>query len=262
MILLSLKSTSYCSEQSTEKDTIQAPRTLSHDGTRDGMFGSARDTFTKLGTPYYDKTYDLGSDDTAPGRWALFGNTITTLEDAQKLKNAVDKKGATVPAVWTLQAQKAVTQKSLEIIEADRQVQIKASHDKFTSIQKDGIGLVATIAQRLKDRQEIEKTNKQLFTNTVSDLHSRIEKAQHKYNLQIAANTKNRKQEDAAFAAELIVARCKSRIFKDMHNEAFSDNQIQEQSIFKNTKINDDNIPKIINDMMQRQEQKATQAKK
>ena len=90
-MLLSLKSTLFCSEKAT------LTRTKSHDGTRDGLFGSGLDTLAKLGNPYGSQVYALGSDEKAPERWALVGKTIKTLELAQKFNTAVTEKGWDLP---------------------------------------------------------------------------------------------------------------------------------------------------------------------
>lgn len=138
MILFSVQSSLFCMRPTSGDNSAVVveeqtrARRKSHDGTRDGRFGSAEDTFVKLGTSYnplfgtQNQVYDIGSDEHAPARWTGFGETIKTVPDAEKWVNTITRKEKECPTVdWTpLQESKT---KAQEIIESDR-------HSHFTRL--------------------------------------------------------------------------------------------------------------------------------
>lgn len=158
MILFSMESSLFGMRPSRDdKDVVVVEeqthvRRKSHDGTRDGKFGSAQDTFSKLGTSYnplfgtQNQLYDIGSDEHAPTRWATFGATIKTLADAEKWVKTVTRKEKECPTVnWTpLQESKENAQ---SIIATDR-------HNRFTQLN-------AQITKDLLDAHKIATESEQ-----------------------------------------------------------------------------------------------------
>ena len=153
-ISLSAHATSFCMESTPTKVTPLV-RKNSHDGTRrsvlgnsGGMFGSGIDTLEKLGQPFgKDHVYALGSDADAPNRWAQVGKKdIKTLVHAIKFKNAIEYKG------WNLPAE--ALQPSLELIEADRQVNIAASSSLFNSSDQKLAASLLALQARYKNREK------------------------------------------------------------------------------------------------------------
>ncbi len=132
-------------------------RRKSHDGTRDGKFGSAQDTFSKLGNSYnplfgtQNQVYDIGSDEQAPARWTPFaaqiGDTITSINDLKKWESTITRKEQECPSVdWTpLQESKIKAQKLIATDRHDRFKQcntqitriLLAVHDRTTQHNKD-----------------------------------------------------------------------------------------------------------------------------
>ncbi len=140
-MLLSLNATSYCSQsQNSANDVITAPRQNSHDGTRDGLFGSWSDTLDKLGKPYGNQIYALGSDEKAPERWAHAGKQITKFDHAIKFMKAITAKGWSLP-------QEALTP-STKIIQGH-----------YSQQKKEADALIAAAVIRL---QAFEATEKEL----------------------------------------------------------------------------------------------------
>jgi hypothetical protein len=144
MILFSMQSSLFGMRATDDKGVVVVQeqtrvRRKSHDGTRDGRFGSAEDTFVKLGTSYnplfgpQNQVYDIGSDEHAPARWVKFGETIKTVPDAEKWIDTIERKEKECPTVdWTpLQESKENAQ---SIIASDRHNRFNLLNTKITEV--------------------------------------------------------------------------------------------------------------------------------
>jgi len=163
--LLSLQSTSYCSEGSELDDNIQAPtltRVKSHDGTRDGMFGSGLDTLTKLGTSYGEQVYAPGSDDQAYGRWAEVGSQIKTLDHAQKYTQVTEERG------WIFTAESMTPSQSLidtenQRVHAVKQAQLEEADAKYIALNQVSKAALKAVQDQKSSRKYQETVIREKF---------------------------------------------------------------------------------------------------
>lgn len=233
-ILFSLKSTLFCSSSAAiEPEIVTAPvlvRRKSHDGTRDGHFGSAADTFSKLGQTYKgafglgeEQIYDLGSDEQAPARWASFGKTIKTLSDAQKWVQAVAKKG------WSLPAESM--QPSLDIIAADKAIKIQENFTTFNHMQEVSRSLIAQIVKTNADRTALDHERNQFYKEEIIKITQT--KALEFTNREIERNA-----QDTKISSDLKDILEKTKTFRLDHNTQFPENPIHATPVVKREDIN------------------------
>ncbi len=233
-ILFSLKSTLFCSasEQAivVDKAAIPVVRRKSHDGTRDGRFGSAADTFKKLGQIYKgpfgigeEQIYALGSDEGAPMRWAHFGKTITNVADAKKWVKAVEEKG------WNLPTE--CMQPALDLIQADREDKIAKSKIEFTQKQEATRALIASITELNTKRTSFDQERNQFYAQEIRKItDAKI--------IEFTTRNQERSEENEKICQQLKTLLEDTKIIRLAHNEQYPENPIVAAPIIIRSDIN------------------------
>ena len=233
-ILFSLKSTLFAAqEQAVIVNKTEIPaitRRKSHDGTRDGRFGSAADTFKKLGQTYKgalglgeEQIYDLGSDEGAALRWAPFGTTITNVADAQKWVDAVARKG------WNLPEESM--KPSVDLIQADRQRKVAENMSKFNKMQEASCSLIASITETDKKRAAVDQERSKFFAHEII----KITRAKA---LEFTNRAIERNAEDTKIIDDLKKILEETKTFRLAHNQEFPENPINAKPVVKRDDIN------------------------
>ena len=237
MITTSSSTILFCS---SAKDRCNVSvRRKSHDGTRDGRFGSARDTFNRLGQTYTgvlgleNQVYDLGSDDKAPERWASFGATINNLADAKKWVAAVERKGWALP--------QSSMKPALDIIQADRQADITASLQEFEKIQRAGSAILVSVIQKQQERIKQDETRHAYFVEEIT----RISQAKQR---EFEARGQERLQEDANTIEKIKNLWQTSNNYITAHNKQYPEAAITDTPFISKKKakeMNPENLARI-----------------
>jgi len=174
-----------------ESETTMPTRRKSHDGTRDGMFGSAADTFEKYGQTYTgvhglnNNEYRIGSDLGAPTRWLRFAQSITNLADAEKYLGIIQELSQRLPEIWTpqvviLHCNKSQTilnaeQERLKAIqEAELQDQIEKSKQKFRDLNQEAQNLMKHLMHTIHTHEKSQSEAHRKYTQSIADKNTRI----------------------------------------------------------------------------------------
>ncbi len=207
-ILLSLKSTLFCSSEKATKASNPLTRNNSFDALRDGGISNgwlgwtpddlANFTIDNCGNDYKGQEVRIGSKNTAVTAWTTFGEKIDNVNQAQQFLATLEKSVVTLP--------EQATAKSHELISA----KIEAGKNSF------------------KEHNQASKfLLKELFAKKISSRPNEKKAIQEKYEAMKKAELtemyKRHQQEDAQTSLELQENLKRLVAIKATHNQEFSE---------------------------------------
>jgi|SRR3989339_650539 len=235
-ILLSLKSTLFCSEEKATEVFGSLARKDSFDALRDGGAlngwlgwnpdALANYTIDNCGKEYKGKEIRIGSKNTTPA-WTTFGQKVDSLPKAQQFLDVIEKSGAQLPAAATAKSNEFITVQNQriateneyrnQIVEKNKLIQAQIIAHKIETSERSFIELNQASKASLRELFTQRTVERPATKKAIQDKHEAAKKAElNQYYEQCKAT-------DAQKAKELQENLTKLVAIKTTHNQEFAE---------------------------------------